>query len=233
MAPARSAGDISPMTAKRFNEDEAAAIFQRAAELEQRAPAAMSLHEGMTLEELQAIGEEAGLSPELVARAAAMPTNASAKPIRHVLGIPVGVGHTIELGRPLGEAEWERLIVDLRETFDARGAIRVEGGFRQWTNGNLQVLVEPMPTGHRIRFRTVNGQARRLMGMGGVFAVTGGMLFALSAAIGGAAKEGVVFGALGAGMFALGAARLPGWARARRDQMEAVAERVVTRQLAS
>jgi hypothetical protein len=219
------------MPAKRFDEDEAAAIFQRAAELEQRAPTAMSLHEGMTLEQLQAIGAEAGLNPELVARAAAMPVAASATPIRHVLGIPVGVGHTIELGRTLGDAEWERLVVDLRETFDARGVIRVEGGFRQWTNGNLQVLVEPMPTGHRIRFRTVNGQARRLIRAGGVFAAIGGVFVALSAAFGGAAMEGMVLAALGAGMFTVGAVRLPGWARARREQMEAVAERAVARQI--
>ena len=220
------------MTTKRFNEDEAAEIFRRAAELEQRQPQLMSPRDGMTLAELQEIGREAGLDPALVARAATLPPETRAMPIRRILGIPVGVGHSVELGRALSDAEWERLVVDLRETFDARGVMRVEGGFRQWTNGNLQVLVEPTGAGHRIRFRTIHAQSRRLMAVGGMFAGASAVWGAALAATGGAGFGGMIaYGVTGLGLFAVGAARLPGWARKRREQMETVAERVVARQL--
>jgi len=62
-------------------------------------------------------------------------------------------------------------------TFDARGTIRSEGDFRQWTNGNLQALLEPTDAGHRLRLKTVKGQAIPYMGLGSVLlgaaAVTG------------------------------------------------------------
>ena len=59
------------MTERRYDDDEVAAIFARAADARQVGghPAAPS--SGMTLQELQDIGREAGLSPESVARAAA------------------------------------------------------------------------------------------------------------------------------------------------------------------
>ncbi len=79
---------------------------------------------------------------------------------RRVLGLPLGVGRTVELGRKLTDEEWDHLVVDLRETFDARGQVRQDGSLRQWTNGNLQALLEPTPTGDRLRLRTMNGNAR-------------------------------------------------------------------------
>jgi hypothetical protein len=66
-------------------------------------------------------------------------------------------------------------VVDLRETFDRRGTVRQEGSFRQWTNGALQVLLEPTPTGQRVRMSTVKVTARAWL--------TGGMLSAGIAAI--------------------------------------------------
>lgn len=82
---------------------------------------------------------------------------------RRWLGLPIGVSRTIELDRKLSESEWERLVVDLRETFDARGRERSEGNFRQWTNGNLQALVEPMGAGDRVRLRTIKGTMRNVI----------------------------------------------------------------------
>ncbi len=61
------------------------------------------------------------------------------------------------------DEEWERLVVDLRETFDARGIVRHDGALKQWTNGNLQVLLEPDEKGHRVRLRTTKGDARGMM----------------------------------------------------------------------
>ena len=148
------------MTERRYTEDEAAEIFRVAAELEERAPRALAPAEGLTIAELQAIGREAGLSPELVARAAKRAAEPPARAFRF-LGLPIGVSRTVEVDEPLADGDWEELVSELRETFEAKGVVRYDGPFRQWSNGNLHVLVEPTPAGHRLRIRTRNGKPLR------------------------------------------------------------------------
>src|SRR5471030_904607 len=164
------------MTDRRFNEEEVAAIFKQATESQQTPQRQLPSGEGLTLAELQEIGQQVGIAPELVVRAAASLAAAGTETSREMLGLTIGVGRTIDLDRKLTEDEWDRLVVDLRETFDARGTVRQEGSFRQWTNGNLQVLVEPTATGSRVRLSTFNQTSRAwIMGsmlMVGIAAVT-------------------------------------------------------------
>jgi hypothetical protein len=149
------------------------------------------------------------------------------------MGLPIGVGRTVEFDRPLSDSDWERLVADLRTTFDARGTVRYDGPFRQWTNGNLQALVEPTPNGHRLRLQTMKGDSRALMTAGGV--VLGGAAATLIAvaATGSLTNPGTATGVgfmalMGLGMFAAGALRVPGWARRRRAQIEAVIARLAS-----
>jgi hypothetical protein len=214
---------------RRYSEEDAAAIFQRAAEAQQGRRPQLQASEGMTLAELKEIGREVGIPPELVADAARSIDNTGRPVSRSFLGLPIGVGRTVELDRKLSDSEWEQLVSDLRETFDARGAVRYDGPFRQWTNGNLQALLEPTATGHRLRLRTLKGDARALMtagiGLVGVAAVT----FVLAVAnglTGNAWSAAISMSLMGLGLFGIGALRLPAWARLRRQQMEAVASRV-------
>ena len=220
------------MTERRFNEAEVAAIFERAAEAQQTSLHQLPSGEGMTLTDLQEIGREVGISREQLAEAAKAIELGGRRTSRSFLGLPVGVGVTIDLGRKLSDEEWERFVADLRETFDARGTLRSEGSLRHWANGNLQAHLEPSATGHRIRLRTVKGDARGLI-IGGI-----GMLSFATVALVAAALRGVVGADVGfmsslailatggAGMFGIGALRLPGWARLRRRQMEEVAARI-------
>ena len=150
------------MPERRYSDEEVAEIFARATEAERSTPRRLRSTEGMTMAQLQEIGREAGIAPELVARAAHSLDEPAQPPVRKFLGFPVGVGRTVTLDRRLTDEEWERLVVDLRETFDARGVVRTDGAFRQWTNGNLQVLVEPDGAGQRIRLRTLRGGAREV-----------------------------------------------------------------------
>ncbi len=217
------------MTDRRYTEEEVAAIFERAAEAQQTARRQLPPGEGMTLADLQAIGREVGIPAELVAQAARAMDHSGAPASRMLLGLPIGVGRTVDLGRPLSEEEWERLVVDLRETFDARGKVSAQGRFRQWTNGNLQVLVEPAATGDRIRMKTLNGNAQVFMNTGlatlGLAAVV--MIMTLITGGDASALRGITFlSTIGAAMFGVGALRLPGWARLRRRQMEGVAARL-------
>ena len=224
------------MTERRYNEAEVEAIFARAtkaAETESAHPQLPS-GEGMTLGQLQEIGREVGLTPEDVANAAMSLDRAGRQTSRRMLGLTVGVGRTVDLGRKLSDDEWERLVVDLRETFDAKGSQRSEGNFRQWTNGNLQALLEPTQTGHRLRLRTVKGNSLAwMMGGAGMLAVAGLVGAVGWLGIGNAANMGLerfaLIAAMGIGAFAVGALQLPVWARERRRQMAEIVERITAR----
>jgi hypothetical protein len=220
------------MTDRRYNDDEVDEIFAGASETEQATRRHLaSASEGMTLAQLQQIGSEAGLSPELVAEAARaleQPTQPD-KPV--FLGFPIGAARTVRLERRMTEAEWERLVVQLRETFQARGVVRAEGSLRQWSNGNLQVLLEPDGDSHRVRFKTIRGQARPFMMFGlGVVGLSAATF--LAALVGGsvpltdALERTLSMFFVGGGMFALGALPLPRWARLRQQQMDDLAERL-------
>jgi len=143
--------------------------------------------------------------------------------------LPIGVGRTVELGRTVSDAEWDRLVVLLRETFDARGVIKNEGSFRSWNNGNLQILLEPGASGHRLRMSTFNQGAQSWM-VGGVAMVAFAIIMVLTGiftgtlASNGFGNSGSLVAAIGAAVFAVGALRLPRWARTRQDQMNEIAE---------
>jgi hypothetical protein len=217
------------MADRRYTDEEVAAIFSTAAELAQTRPLPAPRDDGLTLADLQEIGREVGIAPEAVARAARSLDVRGRAASRRLLGLPIGVERTVTLDRRLTDEEWERLVVELREVFNARGTVRTQGSLRQWTNGNLQALLEPTPTGDRLRLQTVKGSARAWMGAGGLTAGVGVAAAMAGAAAGqlGHSVPGVVFLLVtGLGMFANGALQLPGWARVRRRQMEEIATRL-------
>ncbi len=219
------------MTDRRFNEQEVAEIFARATEERPGGPRRLAPGDGMTLAELEEIGREVGIAPESIRHAAVLLDQSGHATSRQLLGLPIGVGRTVELDRKLTDDEWERLVVDLRETFDARGQVRRDGSLRQWTNGNLQALLEPTTTGSRVRLRTVKGDARGLIG-GGLGMMGMSAVGVVAALLGGATGDaGMIasmgsLAAIGAAMVGAGAFRLPRWARLRRRQMTEVAERL-------
>jgi len=217
------------MTDRRFNEEEVAAIFKQATEAKPSPRRELPSGEGLTLAELQEIGGQVGIAPELITRAASSLVQSGTPTSRKVLGLTVGVGRTVELDRKLSDDEWERLVVDLRETFGTRGTVRQEGSFRQWTNGNLQVLLEPGANGQRIRLSTVKGDALRMMWGGQVMFGISAVL-AVTALIGGPnvadLSWAVDVALLASGMIGLGAITTGGWARTRRKQMEEIAARL-------
>ena len=216
------------MTERRFNDAEVAQIFERATS--GHALQATRADEGMTLAELQSIGQEVGIPAEQIARAALSLSSGEAKPTRRFLGMTTGVGYSVPLARKLTDEEWERFIVQVRETFNARGTMSSQGSLRQWSNGNLQVLLEPTETGHRVRFKTVKGNAPGTL-VSGLLITTAGVIGEMTAVLTGVAHDvGLVgsfgvLGAIGIGAVATVAVRLPRWARARKAQMEELGAR--------
>ena len=219
------------MTDRRYNDKEIAAIFRAATEGPLSPQRQVPPEEGLTLADLQAIGREVGISPAAVAQAAQALDIRRETAARTFFGLPIGVARTVNLNRRLTDPEWERLVVQLREVFNARGTTRSDGSLRQWTNGNLQVLLEPTEAGHRLRFRTLHGAARASMGAGlAVFGVTAtvAVATAISGHLGDAIPEIVLLLAAGMAMIVNGALRLPGWARLRGRQMDALAAQIAS-----
>ena len=218
---------------RRFDDAEVAAIFERATAREtasgrQLAP---SRGNGLTLGQLQDIGREIGVAPDAIADAAASLSRGERWATRRFLGVPVGVERVVPLPRRLTDEEWERLVVALRETFDARGVVRQEGSLRHWRNGNLQALLEPTEGAQRIRLRTSKEGAPGMIAGGlAISGVTG--LGLVSATLAGAASDVGLMSGLA--MWALGGAAMLGvtvlrqfpWARRREQQMAEIAAQV-------
>ena len=217
---------------RRYDEAEIAAIFEHAAEAERSARRKISGSDGLTLAELQEIGREVGITSENIARAANLVGGANPpERLPTTLGLPTRVARTVTLPRALTDEEWDRLVGDLRETFHARGEVRREGSLRQWTNGNLQALLEPDESGYRLRFRTFHEMGRNglLGGLGAaafvlvtilIVAVTGRLSFSPDSLFLAA------MGAVGLLLAGINVGRIRRWAAERERQMTEVAERV-------
>lgn len=217
---------------RRYQEDEIAEIFEAAAAA--APPSAPSRRggrpaDGLTLAELQEIGREVGIAPERIAAAASsLERVAPTAPRRTELGMPIAVGRTLALPRPLTDREWGMLVTDLRETFGATGRVGEDGNARYWRNGNLHAFVEPTGGGYRLRLGTIksSGVALNRMGAGGI--VLGLIVLAVLLLSGEPTTDlsaALLLGAMGVAAFALNALRLPRWADEREAQMESIVER--------
>src|SRR5215207_1734059 len=112
---------------RQYNEQEVAAIFKHAAAGQESAQRQLPQGGGLTLAELEQIGKEAGITPEYIARAAAAARTGPVMPPTTYLGFPVSVARTVDLPGPLSDEAWDRLVADLRETFQATGEVRHDG----------------------------------------------------------------------------------------------------------
>jgi hypothetical protein len=217
------------MTERRYSDEEVASIFREAAEGQRSGALQRTDDNGLTLAELQSIGREVGLAPDVVTRAALAIDLRPQASSQTFLALPVGIERTITLGRTLTDAEWEHLVGELRTTFRAKGTIATSGAFREWRNGNLQAMLEPTAGGHRLRLSTIKGSARGAMFAG--LALLGSAAAVWSSAILAGklvpALPGVALLTLGGlGLVAGTALQLRGWARLRGHQMDAIASRV-------
>lgn len=219
------------MSERRYSDVEVAAIFEQASKIQSSDASQLTSAAGMTLAQLQDIGREVGIEPAVIAQAAQSVGASVPVRSRTFLGLPITVGRTVQLNRQLSDSEWERLVVDLRETFEARGVVWREGGLRSWTNGNLQILVEPTESGDRIRMRTAKGDVRAIVFAGTTMVIASGIAMAATVLSKGVGDPGALFalstlGTAGIAMLAFATFRLPAWAKLRRQQMEDVAKRI-------
>lgn len=218
------------MTDRRYTEAEMAEIFERATRESQDREAssrALARSEGLTLSELQDIGEEVGISRDAVARSAAtLAFTGSTDGVERVVGAPLRISRNVALPRELTEPEWHRTVALLRDTFDATGKITETGAFREWRNGNLRVALEPAEDGARLRMRTRRGGGEALPVAGAVVAGTAIVAGLMGVLASGSFAEAASLLTLGVGLWTLGYFNLKGWSRRRLEQFRELGERI-------
>ena len=216
---------------RRYDEAEIAEILEIATRNEGAVrPGSKGSGEGLTLEQIQEIGSEVGIAPARIADAARTLSGRSlVGPAKTFLGAPRSVSRIVPIDRALSDDEWTRLVVDLRETFDAVGKVTIQGNLRTWSNGNLQVHVEPDGDRYRVRMRTHKGNVMPGMAMSAAFIFLS-LLMVLEGLGEGdnfrALVMAFLFGGAGVGALAFTRAALPGWALERAGQMEGLAHRI-------
>jgi len=212
------------MTERRYSDEDVHRILSNAVDVD----AAVSAGRGMTLAEIQSIAAEAGLSPAAVAAAAeALDRTPSVPATPRMMGLPVGVAQSVTIPGTIDDAGWRRLVVFLRDTFEAQGREEEGGGRREWRNGNLRISLEEAGGATIVHMRTRKDSARSLVQTGG-FVVLGSAVMEAATAFVHAPPNtlaGVLAMALGGvTMAAVGLLQLPPWSAARRKQFEAVAD---------
>jgi len=218
---------------RRYGDEEIREIFDLATNTAATDHPELPGETGLTLAELQEVAREVDLNPEQIADAALVLDSRRDVRLRLTsLGLPVSIGRTIELPREVTNREWDILVSLLRETFGARGEVRVHGGVREWSHGTLQAFLEPTETGHRLRLHDGKLGARFLNRLGATGLAVGLSVGTVLIATG----QSPVYLELGLiSSMLIGSAslfpnilRLPRWARSRDGQMEDVANRVRT-----
>lgn len=190
---------------RRFTEEEVERILQRAAEMDAERPAGGAGSEGMTLAELEQIGVEAGLRPELLRRAV---RELDRSPVRGgdsaapFVGAPVVIRFEREFDGELDPRALESLIPELRRAADGTGHPAIVGSTLSWEstdNDRLRSLgVTVSSTGGRTRI-WIEERLNRLAG-----SLFGGIVGGFGAGVGIGVGVGVGVGALGSVVFAAG-----------------------------
>ena len=226
---------------RRFTDDEARAIIERAA----RAQHAIEVRDdargaaGLSLVELQEIGRAAGLDPRHVAAAAtALSVDGAAPPVDR-FGLPARLRAT-RVVPAVSDAAWERMVAALRAEFGTAGIAGQVGRIREWTaqtrtpggmRDDVHVVVAPHAGGVAVTIEQPDAAKRGrdmlvaagTMGGMGAMLVAIGLVSALALAL---AVVGVGVAAAGGAMGAGGVVHARRWAAERERRFQAVLDRL-------
>lgn len=219
------------MARRRYGEEEAREIFSLATTGGPRDGARPAESGGLTLDELQRLGRDAGIDPARVALAAdQLDARGSPATVRRSFGLPIAVSQLVDLPRAPSDREWEMLVSEFRTTFGAQGRVTTSGGLREWSHGKLHISVEPGEHGEQLRLSDVKDEAVAINGLGVGLLVMSAIVGTVIAADGEPKKALLAVGVFGGlalmTFFAAQLVRTPAWARERTRQMGAIAERV-------
>lgn len=217
-----------------YSQDEVREIIRRAADATAERERRESENSGLTLDDLRDLASSTGIDPEVMTEAARSLDREVDEPFeKRLMGLKISAAHAIRLEGPFTDEDWQALVADCRRTFGAKGKLHDVSGLREWSNGNLHVLVEPTGDDVVIRMRTHNGVAQNMMPAGVAMSIA--FIAMMISALGDGRPASDLFGAVmvlvaalfGAG--ALGYTRLKSWSRTRESQMEAIGRRMEQR----
>ncbi len=137
----------------------------------------------MSLAELEAAAQEAGIDGALVRQAAdditrlPVPTRPAAAPRREVLGAPLRLSHERWVDGPVGPGFFDEISDELRAAVGHPGEIKIEGRNMSWSSSGRTIAVNTSRRGDRtlvrIEERTGELAAALHLGMGLPVAVGG------------------------------------------------------------
>ncbi|MBS1716804.1 MAG: hypothetical protein JSS72_03630 [Armatimonadetes bacterium] len=138
------------MSELRFDEAQAAEIFQRAAQL-QSADAA----DGATLDQLKKIASEVGIDPALVEQAATEVNTKLLTPVTSDQGVVTLFERNIN--DELSASAWEDIIATLRSYTGATGTVSQDGATKEWQcrTGTVGITFSTTVRAGRTRFRLI------------------------------------------------------------------------------
>ena len=217
-----------------YSQDEVREIIRRAADATAERERQESESSGLTLTDLRDLAVSTGIDPDVMADAARSLDRDVDEPFeKRILGLKISAAHAVRLAGPFTDEDWQALVADCRRTFGAKGKLTDVSGLREWSNGNLHVLVEPAGDDVIIRMRTHKGQAETMLAGGIAMALAFTVMILSTFADGGAAQNLLpqvllVFSLiLGGGVFAR--KRIGDWSQTREAQMEAIGRRIEQR----
>lgn len=217
-----------------YTQDEVREIIRRAAETTAKKQRSESEDSGLSIEDLKDLAVSTGLDPEvMLAAARSLDRDVEESFEKRVLGVKISAAHAVRVEGRLSDEEWQSLVADCRSTFAARGRVHDQAGLREWSNGNLHVLVEPAGEDSIIRMRTHKGQAQSIVA-GGVAMALSFTAAILSTYAGGGAADNLlplvmIIVALTAGAGVFSRKRVGDWSQTRESQMADIGRRVEQR----
>lgn len=229
-------------TGKRYTDAEVHTIFERAAARQEEARQAEDASRaGLSLEELQRIGAEAGIDPSHIAAVAAdLSTRATVRPSPSstFLGMPIELRAERVLPTTVPDEAWERIVPELRRIFKKDGISGEVGRIREWTLSQRQgqsdrpVRVTLSPDGAGTRVEITQGMRGATLGLtigSGIYVLVAALIGALS--IFGTPGEppigvGLMFLVFAATMFSAAQFGTRAHAKAQRERFEQALDRI-------
>lgn len=117
---------------KLYSEKEIGTILKRAAELSMSEAASNA--GGLSLEELQQIGREAGLDPDLILKAASELERHTPPREKNLFGGPIRYANDFILEGEIDGATWEEMIAAIRNSFKDPGVVSIRENVFEWTS---------------------------------------------------------------------------------------------------
>ena len=212
-------------TDRRYSEAEVAEILDRASSGDVTAAEAVGQYD-LTLAEIQEIGREVGIRSEDVSAAAHALVRGRHRTPMASMRRRATIKRVVELRSIPTDAQWDRMVVDLREVIGTPGAVERSGSLRSWHGAGVEVHGEPVGAGYRIRIVAKNENAAQSVIGGGVSVVVGFLMAGAMVAAGTA--DAVTIGAsalvvaTGVGMASWGRFALVRWTRRMKRQLDQV-----------